>query len=280
MIESFDDICRIARASVYFPNELKAFIRYRYGVLLSDDDVQKLCRKGLWQAGKLVEIKGDIRHLKLVLEELTEKIFARSRAERPGLTAYLNNVGLHDASSAAVVDVGYSGTVQGMLSGFLIKPIHGYYMLTSAKSREICDRHGVFAHGYYGSQITGNDSSTSPLWRRSFELETFLSSNDPQVICYDLLKDGQLEAMYQEHSHSEQAPSDIRNKIHRGVSSFIDDFFALQRNIYPDLKLPPRLPEILFGEFVEHMSKSERERISSLALDDHYCGRGIVVIDE
>lgn len=278
MIESFDDICRIARASAYFPNELKAFIRYRYGVLLDDNDVKELCRKGLWKAGKFVEVSGDISHLKPVLEELAEKIFARSRAEIPGLTAYLNGLGLNDASSAAVVDVGYSGTIQGMISRFLKKPIHGYYMLTSAKSRKIYERHGAFAHGYYGSQITGDDSNVSPLWKRSFELEMFLSSDDPQVICYDLCNDGQLKAVYQELFLNEQGASEIRNKIRRGLSSFLDDFFAVQRNIYPDLKLPPRLPELLFGEFVDHMSMSERATISGLALDDHYCGRGIVTL--
>lgn len=278
MIESFDDICRIARASDYFPNDLKAFIKYRYGVQLDDADVSDLCRKNLWKIGKLVEVKGDIRHLRPVLEELTEKIIARGRAERPGLIAYLNRVGLNDASSAAVVDVGYSATIQGMLSGFLKKPIHGYYMLTSTKSREVCEEHGVFAHGYYGNRITGSDSSTSPLWRRSFELETFLSSNDPQLICYNLQKDGQIEAFYQELLLNEQGSSDIRNKIRRGVMSFIDGFFAVQRNIYPGIKLPPRLPEMLFREFVEHMSRSERETMSGLVLDDHYCGRGIVTL--
>jgi hypothetical protein len=165
-----------------------------------------------------------------------------------------------------------------MLSRFLKKPIHGYYMLTSAKSRKIYERHGAFAHGYYGSQINGDDSNVSPLWRRSFELETFLSSNDPQVICYDLCNNGQLKAVYQELFLNEQGSSEIRNKIRRGLSSFIDDFFAIQRNIYPDLKLPPRLPELLFGEFVDHMSMSERETISGLVLDDHYCGRGIVTL--
>lgn len=278
MIESFEDICRIARASDYFPNDLKAFIKYRFGVQLDDADVSELCRKGFWKAGKLVEVKGDIRHLMPVLEELTEKIIARSRAERPGLTAYLNSVGLNDIQSAAVVDVGYSATIQGMLSGFLKKPIQGYYMLTSAKSREICERHGVSAYGYYGSRISGSDSSKSPLWRRSFELETFLSSNDPQVICYELRNDGQLAAVHQELLLNEQGSSDIRNKIRSGALSFIDEFFKFQKNVYPDLTLPPRLSEILFGEFVEHMSRSEREMISGLVLDDHYCGRGIVTL--
>jgi hypothetical protein len=32
----------------------------------------------------------------------------------------------------------------------------------------------------------------------------------------------------------------------------------------------------LFGEFVEYMSSSEREMLSNLVLDDHYCGRGVV----
>ncbi|MBI5675733.1 MAG: glycosyltransferase, partial [Nitrospirae bacterium] len=276
MIESFDDICRIARDSDYFPNELKAFIGYRYGVTLDDDDVKELCRKGLWQTGKSVEVRGDISHLMPVLKELAEKIFAGSRAERPGLTAYLNSIGLNDVTSAAVVDVGYSGTIQGMLSRLLKKPIHGYYMLTSAKSREICQRHDVFAQGYYGSQLIVGDFNVSPLWRRSFELETFLSSNDPQVICYDLCNDGQLKAIHQEPFLEEQGSLDLRNNIRLGVSSFIDDFFAIQRNIYPDLKLPSHLPEMLFGEFVERMSISERGTISGLALDDHYCGRGIV----
>ncbi|CBE67353.1 MAG: glycosyltransferase [Candidatus Methylomirabilis oxygeniifera] len=276
MIESFDDICRIAKASEYFPNDLKAFFRYRYGVLLDDHDVHELCRKGLWQTGRLVEVKGDIRHLKPVLEALMEKITARSRAERPSLIAYLNRVGLHTTSAVAVVDVGYSATIQGMLSGFLHKPIHGFYMLTSAASREVCERYGVFAHGYYGSRIAGGDPNISPLWRRSFELETFLSSDDPQVICYDLGTEGQPHAAHQSLLPGEQGSSDIRRKIRRGVSSFVDDFLALQRNVYPDLRLSSRLPEMLFGEFVEHMSGAEREMISGLVLDDHYCGRGTV----
>jgi hypothetical protein len=224
----------------------------------------------------LVEVKGDIRHLKPVLEELTEKIVARSRIERLGLIAYLNNIGLNDVASAAVVDVGYSATIQGMLSGFLRKPIHGYYMLTSAKVRENCNKYNIFARGYYGDQISLGESGVSPLWRRSFELETFLSSNDPQVICYLLDKNGKPEATHQEHSDDEQKSLTTRTSIHNGITSFIDDFFSLRNSVYPELKLPTTLPEMLFGEFVEYMSSSEREMLSNLVLDDHYCGRGVV----
>lgn len=112
----------------------------------------------------MVEVKGDIRQLMPVLEELAEKIVARSRIERPGLTVYLDMIGLKDVASAAVVDVGYSATIQGMLSGFLRKPIQGYYMLTTAKAHENCNKHNIFARGYYGDQIGPGESDVSPLW--------------------------------------------------------------------------------------------------------------------
>jgi FMN phosphatase YigB (HAD superfamily)/glycosyltransferase involved in cell wall biosynthesis len=276
MIESTDDIFRIAGEHDYFPNELNKFLQYRYGLILEDDDLNDLYKKGLWKEAKLVEVKGDIRQLKPVLEELAEKIAARSRLERPGLTEYLDMIGLNDVASAAVVDVGYSATIQGMLSGFLRKPIQGYYMLTSERARENCNKHNIFARGYYGDQIRSGESGVSPLWRRSFELETFLSSSDPQVICYVLDKYGKPEAVYQEYSDDERKSSDTRASIHSGIISFVDDFFSLRNSVYPELTLPGGLPEMLYGELVEHMSSSEREMLSSLVLDDHYCGRGVV----
>ncbi len=276
MIESLDDIFRIAADHEYFPNELKKFLQYRYGLMLEDDDLNNLYKKGLWKEEKLVEVKGDIRQLKPVLEELAEKIVTLGRVERQGLTAYLNMIGLNDVASAAVVDVGYSATIQGMLSGFLRKPIQGYYMLTSVRSRENCAKHNIFARGYYGEQISADTSSASPLWRRSFELETFLSSNDPQVICYIPDKNGKLEAVYQEYSDDEQQSSNTRASIQRGMIAFVDDFFSLRSSVYPELTLPGSLPEMLYGEFIEHMSSSEREMLSSLVLDDHYCGRSVV----
>lgn len=278
MIESIDDIFRIAGDSDYFPNELREFLKYRYGLILEDDALHDLYARGLWKKGELVEVAGDIRRLKPVLEALSENIIGRGRMERPGLALYVRNIGLQDVASTAVVDVGYSATIQGLLSGFLKKPIQGYYMLTSARSSENCSRHNIFARGYYGHQIERGESGVSPLWRRSFELETFLSSNDPQVICYVADESGELTALYQERSVDEQQSFYTRADIHRGITSFVDDFLSLKNSVYPELALPPTLPEMLFREFVEHMSNSEREILSALVLDDHYCGRGIVAL--
>lgn len=278
MIESTEDIFKIAGDSDYFPNELQEFLKYRYGLTLKDNDLHNLYGQGLWKQGELVEVMGDIRRLKPVLEALKETIVGRSRMERPGLTAYLRNIGLQDVVSAAVVDVGYSATIQGLLSGFLKKPIQGYYMLTSARSRDNCNRHATFARGYYGDQISHGESGVSTLWRRSFELETFLSSNDPQVMCYVTDKNGMPEALYQEHSVDEQQSLHTRADIHRGIAAFVNDFFSLKNSVYPELTLPATLPDMLFEEFVDHMSSSEREILSSLVLDDHYCGRGIVAL--
>jgi FMN phosphatase YigB (HAD superfamily) len=279
MIESADDIYRIAQDHDYFLNELREFVKYRYGLILTDEDLHNLYRKGLWKEEKKLELPRDILRVKPVLKELTKKIIARSRIECPGLAAYLNRVELNDVTSVAVVDVGYSATVQEKLCRFLRKPIHGYYMLTSARSRRNCSQHNSFARGYYGDQINGDESDLPSLWRRSFELEIFLSSNDPQVICYLLDKNGEPEAVFQESCEVQQT-SNIRTNLHSGIMSFIDDFFWLRNSVYPELKLSAFLPAMLFEGFVENMSDSEREILSSLVLDDHYCGRGIVTLGQ
>jgi len=116
----------------------------------------------------------------------------------------------------------------------------------------------------------------SPLWRRSVEIETSLSCNDPQVVYYVPNNNGKPEAAHQDYSDDARQSSDIRTGVHNGMMTLVDDFFSLRSSVYPGLQLPATLPEMLYGEFVESMSNSEREMPAGLVPDDHDCGRSIV----
>lgn len=273
MIESFDEICAIALAP-YSPNDLQAFIWYRFGVRLEADDLAVLDRHGLWPAGKPVEVKDGIRHLLPVLEALSERIITRARIERPALQAYLHQMGLNGGSTA-VVDVGYSATIQQRLCEILGEDVNGYYLLTSAKTQSVCDRHGVFAQGYYGHRVVGGKGA-SPLWRQSFVLEMLLSSDDAQVACYEPVGERPAVPSFHALSDAERGAQIVRADIRRGAMAYVDDVLAIRRNVYPDFAGTTGLPEWLFEEFVEHMSDREREIMAGLVLDDHYYGRDIV----
>jgi hypothetical protein len=175
----------------------------------------------------------------------------------------------------AVVDVGYSATIQQRLCEILGKGINGYYLLTSAKTQSVCDRHGVFAQGYYGHRLVGGKGA-SPLWRQSFVLEMLLSSDDAQVTCYESVGEHPAVPSYQVHSDDELGAKAVRAGIRRGVMAYLDDVLQIRRHVYPDITGTTSLPEWLFEEFVEHMSDQERETLAGLVLDDHYYGRDIV----
>ena len=274
MIESFDDICTIALVP-YSPNDLQMFLWHRFGVHLDAGDLAELDRRGLWPAGKPVEVENGIRHLLPVLEALSERILARARAERPALQAYLDQMGLNGGTGAAVVDVGYSATIQQRLCELLGKGVNGYYLLTSAKTQGVCDRHAVFAEGYYGHRVAGGKGAT-PLWRHSFVLEMLLSSNDAQVACYELAGERPVVPVFQALSEAERGAQALRADIRRGVMAYVDDALAIRRNVYPEFAGTRGFPTWLFEEFIEHMSDQERETIAALVLDDHYYGRDIV----
>lgn len=274
MIESFEDICAIALAP-YSANNIKTFLWHRFGVRLDAGDLVELDRRGLWPMGKPVEVKDGIQHLMPVLEALSEKIKARARIERPALQAYLREIGLNGENSMAVVDVGYSATIQQRLCELLGRGVNGYYLLTSAKTQGVCDRHGVFAEGYYGHRVVGGKSSPS-LWRWSFVLEMLLSSDEAQVACYECIGEGPTKPSFQVLSDVEHGAQTVRADIRRGVMAYVDDALAIRRDVYPGFAGTTGMPEWLFEEFVERMSDQERETLAGLVLDDHYYGRDIV----
>jgi hypothetical protein len=276
MIETFDDILNIASVD-YFPNDLTEFLFYRFGLKL---DGTELARGGLWPTDRKVDVKGDNpNHLQPVLKAISDHIKARAAVEQPSLLAYLQQMELDQPATAAVVDVGYSATIQGRLSKLLGKSIHGYYLLTSAKAKRICDFYGALARGCYGEFLVAG-SDTSPLWRRSFELEMLLSTDDAQVMYYETQQDSTVTPIFQPLSHKEQNSSTVRADIRRGVLAFVDDYLALKQTVFPGLTVPCNLTAALYEEFVEGMSATESNIMAGLVLDDHYCGRGIVTLEQ
>ncbi len=276
LIENFDDILNIARAD-YLPNDLTEFVFYRLGLKLNGAE---LAQRGLWPMDRKVEVKNDnLYDLRPVLEALTDHIQARAALERPCLLAYLQQMALDQAETAAVVDVGYSATIQGRLAKFLGKKLHGYYLLTSAKAKQISDQHGVWTKGCYGEFLVAG-ADTSPLWRRSFELEMLLSTDEAQVMHYETQPGGVVVPVFQPLSPKEQSSMATRAGIRRGVFAFVDDFLALEQTVLPGLTVPQDMAIALYEAFVEGMSATEWNAMADLALDDHYCGRGVVTLDQ
>jgi FMN phosphatase YigB (HAD superfamily)/uncharacterized coiled-coil protein SlyX len=275
MIDSLEDILSIARAT-YFPNTIANFLFERYGLQLSAERWNQLSDQMKWSGSRTVEVYNQqIDHLVPLLNSLEAEIIANGAIEHDALKHYLGTMKLDEPGRQAVVDVGYGATIQGYLNRLVATPVHGYYMITDHKSAKVSQRHNVLIRGCYLENI--NLANTLPLmYQHSFELEKLLSSSDAQIVCYALDQDNNLTAHHRELSDEETGCSSFREELQEGVIHYARDAKRIRERILPSYKPSCTVATQLYEAFIAHPSQPEKDLLQKIALDDHYCGRGIV----
>lgn len=271
MLRTRDDILEIARIT-YLPNTLAEFVFRRYGLRLDADRLAQL--DSLWPRGRPVTVNGgEIDHLIPVLDTLAGEILALAREEEGAMMAYLYSAGLAAPGRAAVVDVGYAGSIQSRLCEMLKRPLDGYYMVTRAAARQVMDRFGVAIQSCFGQELEGR--MPSALLRYNVPLEMLMGSDDPQIRRYRF--DGpDVVGEFQDLSPDELQSIPLRRELRAGALAFARDYRVLREAGLGPLRVDPALAEALFADFWEGAAESERRAIYAIATDDHYCGMGIV----
>jgi len=155
------------------------------------------------------------------------------------------------------------------------KKIHGYYLLTEDRSIKISRKYNVDIKGCFGENII--PSIEAPImFRNSFTLEKLMSCNDPQIKYYEITNDGQLLSYYQNFSPAEIGANVIRNRIHQGTLQYAKDAVEIRKYIYPEFKPSTLVTENIMGIFLENLCQNEKNLLSTIILDDYYCGRDLV----
>ena len=275
MITDINDIYAIAQP-LYFPNELANFIQERFGLELGEAEWLEIWKQDLWRKERLVEvIDGQIDHLKPLLLALQSRILAQSQSERPGLLAYMDQMGLNADGKFAVVDVGYAATIQGRLNRLLNREVHGYYMITDQRAEVVSQQHEVVAQGCFGHYVsTGADAPS--LLIKSFTLEKLLSSDDAQIVHYKVGKNDEIFSEFRTLSGEELQTRAVRADIRKGALEFVANAIAVRAKFVDDFIVPPELARSIYEAFIESPAASEEAILKTLVLDDHYCGRGLV----
>lgn len=273
-VSSFEDILDIAKTT-YYPNTLRKLLHTRYGISPSAEKWQQIARAENLGPESIVEIQQKrIGRLEAVLDMLREEINTRAESEKTGLLQQLSVLGMPAAKNPAVADVGYGGSVQGHLNKILGKPVHGYYLLTDERSRRVADRFNVHLRGCFGEEI-GSSQESPLIFRYSFDLEKLLSSNDPQIEYYEM-KAGQAVGHYRPLADEELAASEIRNQIQAGALQYTADLREIRQTLLPDFQPSCFVATSLMDAFLTNQSDAEIALLSSITLDDYYCGRDLV----
>src|SRR5690606_31484123 len=143
-----------------------------------------LARRDVWRSGHEVLVRdGRVDHLRPMLEFLLPAIVGAADVERPGLMAYLEQQGLDASGRCAVVDGGYSGTIQTRLNALVGGGVHGFYMATDRRVSRLPEKWGVRAEACFHERT--EPAPNGPVFiRQSFAAEKLLSADSPQVVRY------------------------------------------------------------------------------------------------
>ena len=136
-INSHQDILNIARTH-YAANTAKCFLDERFGLVLSEKRWDELYRHIGWSPSNRGGLeRPDRKGCAAIAACRSGRHLCASRRGRPGLQAYLREMGFENTERTAIVDIGYSATVQDRVSLFTKKPVHGYYMMTVAQAHAV-----------------------------------------------------------------------------------------------------------------------------------------------
>ena len=276
MIHGIEEIEAIARTA-YFENHVSSFVFERYGVVLTEGEWASYERLGLLGVDRQVEVvDAKIDHLKPLLTALMPRILAQANAELPGVLAYLDGMGLNGDKKIALVDVGYSATIQGRLNQMLGSKVHGYYMVTDSRARPVAARFDVIVQGCFGQYVPFNDDATA-LLRQSFDLEKLLSSDEGQIVRYSIEPGSTtVRPEVRALSRDEVRCQPIRAEIRKGALQFVDDALSTRKNLLEDFVVPQSLGRSLYEVLVKSPSEREVSLLREMVLDDYYCGRDLV----
>lgn len=268
-IESMEDILAIASSNDFYGASMDLFLLERFGVTLDAATWTEVQNRNLWQKSTPLNILGrHITHIVPFLRFVSPKIFEQAKSERRSALKYYGRAGLTTNERVSVVDVGYGGTIQRHLLKLLERKVDGLYMMTNVAGQSLAASADVVARGYFADGAAGD----WPMLRHSFVLEKLLSADDEQVISYS--KSG--EAQFRERGDYLDQGKDVRMEVQRGALAFIDEAVRFRDEMNTPLRLSKSHCEELYCRFVSQMSPNEKEIFSQLALDDYYCGRGIV----
>lgn len=274
-VKTFADIERIAKTNFY-PNRIEKFLAARFGLYFSDEEWIAIARNTGMQPENIIEIQnGNLGQVSQVLKYLEPEIMANADIERIALLKYLEIKGLKQGDPQAVVDVGYSGTVQGHLNKLLPEKVNGYYLMTDERSKNIASQYQVALRGCFDENIVPR-IFMPPMFKDSFLIEKLLSSNDPQIEFYEMDEQGSLVEHFRALSNIEIKANKLRDEIQTGCLQYAEDASQIRKRLLPGFNPSINVAKAITEAFLSDLSSQESEFLSQIILDDYYCGRDLV----
>lgn len=137
------------------PTSVKKIVESRFAVELTDANCPDSVVESAGLAGLNARVHPvhDMIRMKRLVKLLWPLIQIQAEKEREELNTYLASTGVMSADNAAIVDIGYAGTIQHHLSRLCPDSrFSGYYFMTHAKAEDLREQ-GHVVNAYYRENV-------------------------------------------------------------------------------------------------------------------------------
>lgn len=251
------DILNILRKPVY-SCKISDYLCNRFGLDFEEIKIESLIRCGLNTKSSMIGGKFDKELLKSIVLDHEKEILNNAHKEREGYINYIKSFNMEP--NFAIVDIGYSGSIQKFFNEFVSSDVYGFYFSTfsSALNNIASDKSYSYISSLHNEKIKIHGINT----------HRFMYEN---IICSS--EDSFLKIVNGEKFFSDE--NDIKrkklvDKIHSGVEDFcsdISDLIDLNDNgIYID----PFNGEYLLKDFMKYPNPKDVNMFSSIKFQDGF----------
>lgn len=275
-IRTLDDIMEVASQN-FNARSITEFLESRFGVNADDINEEEFSKYG-FKKDSVVSPYFDHGKLLQFLESISDLIISNAELERTSYLDYLSDIDFITNSknnNTAVVDIGYSGSMQYYLKKILqIDSLHGFYFLTHHHSRD------HFLNEHFEGYLQNLDDHRIPyhhgLNDHVFIFEAALSA--PEGSLTKFINTGtERKAVFLE-AEEEIIRKSALIKTHNGVVDFTKDLKTRFSSYLNNIEFSPILSSRIILSFANNPNGIDAKMFSGHEVENVFGGGSVCLV--
>ena len=247
-----------------YSGSLLSLLNKRFG--LANDDVFELFKPETLSS--LIHLPQDKDKVEGILRSVEENLLELVHPTRIALINYLAQEGLSKENVTAVMlDLGYSGTIQKLLTFLLKKDTEGLYFIASKSGSTVVGKNTAYMNGVFHNDVKWGEDCI--MLERSLFFESLMTAPHGQVIDICEMADGSFEFIYGRETSTQYYFQDLKAVIDGGIS-------ATKAGIKNGISYSPDEVSALYSVFAKTSGALPASVSHLFNVEDDFSGNGVV----
>lgn len=276
-LKGASDVMDLLNVDFAHRTSLGHLLLYRFGVNHGEIGESVFEAHGLTWTSALT--KAHLPVLRKFFSDAMPVILAAAKEERTNYLEYLDSTGIFAEGNAAVVDIGYAGTMQEslyQLSGGQ-KRIGGYYLITFRAAQKRLTANGLPSRGYLAEFVDRHDTY-HPFCKHVPLYETLFSSADTSFVRMARHWNGDLRPVYMPQAEQEQTRERVVRHIHEGALDMVSTASKALGKWLTALDIEPNKTLRVLDRYFENPHPRDARILSGVVFEDAYGGKAMKTI--